>query len=220
MTCSRSPSRALFDVKIVWARCAGVYAWEVWGRGASDGDVMAAVVPRRGEPQWSQKAALGRSRWPFSEGRQPLHKSAPLPGSHADTVGSTRKGLRARPCMRLGRLWTGPLRPLIHLSWMPWQYSRPGLVPGVMTVTAMVGSYRPLPDPLEGMSREANATNALRFSTPARLSVCDTLLEGLPQDLQDVAAELRQFIQEEHSVVRERDLARHRDLTPADQPHV
>jgi hypothetical protein len=45
----------------------------------------------------------------------------------------------------------------------------------------------------------------------------DTLLERLPQDLKDVAAELGQFIQEEHAVVRQRDLAGRRHVTPADQ---
>jgi hypothetical protein len=35
----------------------------------------------------------------------------------------------------------------------------------------------------------------------------DTLLQRLPQDLQDVAPKLRPCIQEEHAVVREGDLA-------------
>src|SRR5262245_38733041 len=34
--------------------------------------------------------------------------------------------------------------------------------------------------------------------------VCDPILEGLAQDLQDVASELRQFIQKEHSMVHRR----------------
>jgi hypothetical protein len=91
---------------------------------------------------------------------------------------------------------------------------------GVMTVTVVVGGYRALPEPLAAITRIAKSAKLLRFRTPAGLYLYDTLLEGLPQDLQDVAAELRQFIQEEHPVVRERDLARHRDLTPADPPHV
>jgi hypothetical protein len=70
------------------------------------------------------------------------------------------------------------------------------------------------------MSRAAKAAKARRFMTPARLYLCDTLLERLAQDFQDVAAELRQFIQQEHAVVRQRPLAGQRHLAPADQPHI
>jgi hypothetical protein len=48
----------------------------------------------------------------------------------------------------------------------------------------------------------------LGFRTPAILYVYETLLERLPQALQDVAAALRPCIQEEHAVVHERHLAR------------
>ena len=54
---------------------------------------------------------------------------------------------------------------------------------------------------------------------PARLYVDDTLLKGLAQDLEDVAAELRPFTQAAHAVVRPRHLARRRHRTAADQPH-
>jgi hypothetical protein len=37
--------------------------------------------------------------------------------------------------------------------------------------------------------------------TLARLYLYDTLLERLAQDLKDMAAELGQFIQEEHAIV-------------------
>jgi hypothetical protein len=90
----------------------------------------------------------------------------------------------------------------------------------VVPVPVVAGVYRAMLESLKAMTRRAKSAIAWRFMTCGRLYLYDTLLEGLPQDLQDVAAELRQFIQEEHSVVRERDLARHRDLTPADQPHV
>jgi hypothetical protein len=40
------------------------------------------------------------------------------------------------------------------------------------------------------------------------------------QDLQDMAAELGQFIQEEHAIVAQRYVARHRHGAPADQPHI
>jgi hypothetical protein len=53
--------------------------------------------------------------------------------------------------------------------------------------------------------------------TPAKLYACETLLEGLAQDFQDVACALGQFIQEEHAVVRQRHFAGHRHLAAADQ---
>jgi hypothetical protein len=76
-------------------------------------------------------------------------------------------------------------------------------------------SYAPH-DPLAGMTFTANAARALRSSTPAKLYVYETVLERLPQDLQDMAAELRQFIQEEHTVVGQRHVAWHRHVAPAD----
>jgi hypothetical protein len=45
--------------------------------------------------------------------------------------------------------------------------------------------------------------------TCGRLSVYDTILEVLAQHLEGMAAELRQFIQKEHAVVRQRHLAWH-----------
>jgi hypothetical protein len=46
------------------------------------------------------------------------------------------------------------------------------------------------------------------------------ILERLAQDLQDVAAALREFIQKEHAVVRPRHVAGHRHLPAADPPHI
>jgi hypothetical protein len=89
-----------------------------------------------------------------------------------------------------------------------------------MTITVLVGSYRPLPEPSEVMSRAANAAKAWRSRTPARLSVEDTLLERLPQDIEDVAAALGPFILEEYTVVGQRHVARHRHVAAADQPHI
>jgi hypothetical protein len=57
------------------------------------------------------------------------------------------------------------------------------------------------------MSRVAKATKALRFMTPARLYVYDTLLERVPQDLEDMAAALGPCIQAAHALVRSRHLA-------------
>jgi hypothetical protein len=76
-----------------------------------------------------------------------------------------------------------------------------------------------LPASLAITTRVAIPARILRFRTLWRLYSCETLLEWLPQDLQDVAAELRPFIQEAHAVVRERHLARPRRVAPADQPH-
>jgi hypothetical protein len=84
----------------------------------------------------------------------------------------------------------------------------------VMTTTIVMGSYRPLPEPPKFVSRAAKVAKTLKLRTPARLYVYDAVLERLPQDLQDMAAELGQFIQEAHPVVRQRHLARHRHLWP------
>jgi hypothetical protein len=52
----------------------------------------------------------------------------------------------------------------------------------------------------------------------ARLYAYDPIPERLAQDLQDVAAELRQLIQQEHPVVRQRHFAWPRHLPATDQP--
>ena len=56
--------------------------------------------------------------------------------------------------------------------------------------------------------------------TCGRLYVYDTLLERRAQDLEHLTAELRPFIQEEDAVVGQRHVARHRHVTPTDQPDV
>jgi hypothetical protein len=53
-----------------------------------------------------------------------------------------------------------------------------------------------------------------------RLYSCETLLEGLAQHLQDMSAELRQFIQKEDPMVRQRHLTWPRHLAAPDQPHI
>jgi hypothetical protein len=53
-----------------------------------------------------------------------------------------------------------------------------------------------------------------------KLHAYDTLLAGLAQDLHDMAAELRQFIDKKHAVVSPRHVARHRHVAPADQPRI
>jgi hypothetical protein len=53
-----------------------------------------------------------------------------------------------------------------------------------------------------------------------RLSIYEALLERLAQGLEDVAAELRQLIQEEHAVVRQRHFPRRLHLAAADQADI
>ena len=84
-----------------------------------------------------------------------------------------------------------------------------------MTATALVSGYRPLTASRTAKIRWAKAATVMRFSTPARLYLYDTLLEWLPPALQDVAAARRPCIQAAHPVVREGHLARHRDVAPA-----
>ena len=70
----------------------------------------------------------------------------------------------------------------------------------------------------------ARAVDAAKSRTPARLParlyVYETLLERLPQALQDMTAALGPFIQEAHAVMGRRHVARHRHLTAADQPRI
>jgi hypothetical protein len=47
-----------------------------------------------------------------------------------------------------------------------------------------------------------------------------TLLERLAEHFEDMAPEFREFVQEAHARVRQRHLARQRDLTAADPPHI
>jgi hypothetical protein len=55
---------------------------------------------------------------------------------------------------------------------------------------------------------------------PARLYVYDTIFERLPQHLQGMAAELREFVQKQHAIVGQRYLAWHRHVTATDQAHL
>jgi hypothetical protein len=49
---------------------------------------------------------------------------------------------------------------------------------------------------------------------------CEALLDRLAQTLEDVAAELWQFTQEEHAVVRQRHLTQHGDMPAPNQLHI
>ena len=66
----------------------------------------------------------------------------------------------------------------------------------------------------------AMSAKAWKFMMPAKLDSCETLLKGLAQDLEDMASELRQFIEEEHAIVSPRHLTRRWHLTPANQAHI
>ena len=77
-----------------------------------------------------------------------------------------------------------------------------------MTLTVVVGSYHLLLEPTEVTSCASKSMKELRFATPSRLYVYDTILQLLTQDLQDVAAEFTKFIQEKNAVVRPRHFAR------------
>src|SRR5215813_8643821 len=90
----------------------------------------------------------------------------------------------------------------------------------VGTATAVMGSYHPLPAPLAVITRAANTARGLRSRTRGRLYACDAVLEQLAQDLEHMPATLRQLIQAEDAVVRQRHLARHRHVGSADQPHI
>jgi hypothetical protein len=90
----------------------------------------------------------------------------------------------------------------------------------VVTVMVLVDGYWPQTEPLTLSSRAAQVARRLRSSTPAKLYVYETILERLAQDLQDMAAELGQFIQEEHTIVGQRHFARHRHVAAADQPRI
>jgi hypothetical protein len=97
---------------------------------------------------------------------------------------------------------------------------RRGATPRVAVAAEVRGGYGPLLEPPAIVSRAAKVAITWPSRTPARLSVCDTLLERLPQDLEDMAAALGQLIQEEHAIVGPRHLAQHRHVAPADQAGV
>jgi hypothetical protein len=129
---------------------------------------------------------------------------------------------------------------LLAMSWMACQYSTRGLVSsekhetpseaggegrggdtlGVAIAAEVMGGYGPLLEPPAVVSRAAKLATTLQSRTPAKLYSRDTLLQRLAQDLDNMAPDLRPFIQEENVVVRPRDLARHGEVPAAGQPHV
>jgi hypothetical protein len=89
-----------------------------------------------------------------------------------------------------------------------------------MAERRFVGDYGVSSAPGGVRNRAAIAARVSRSRRRGRSYACDTVLERLAQDLQDVAAKLRQLIQEQHAMVRQRHLARQRHMVRADQPHV
>ena len=57
----------------------------------------------------------------------------------------------------------------------------------MMTVTVVMGSYRPLPQAPEFVSRAANIAKTLKLRTPAELYVYETLLRWPQENFKDLS---------------------------------
>jgi hypothetical protein len=97
---------------------------------------------------------------------------------------------------------------------------RRGDTSGVAIAAEVTGGYYPLLEPPAVVSRAAKVATTLQSRSPAKLYVYETLLKRLAQDPEHMEAELWQLIQEEHAIVGQRHLARHRHLPPAYHPHI
>jgi hypothetical protein len=97
---------------------------------------------------------------------------------------------------------------------------RSGYTAGAGTVTMGMGGPWAPPERLTSSSRLAKLRKSLKIMTLWRLYSYETLLERLAQDLQDMAAELGELIQEEHAMMGQRHLARHQHVAPTDQPRI
>jgi hypothetical protein len=97
-----------------------------------------------------------------------------------------------------------------------------GLLPSVTFTRYRLNAYdtRTVPESLRAVIRLATSANVWRFRTCGSLYLYDTLPQRLPQHLEHMAAELRQFIPEEYAVVGQRHFTRHRHMTATDQPHI
>ena len=62
-----------------------------------------------------------------------------------------------------------------------------------VAVKVVESGYRALPKSLKVTTRATKALKTLRFSTPAKLYSCETILERLAQDLQDMTRACRPF---------------------------
>jgi hypothetical protein len=68
--------------------------------------------------------------------------------------------------------------------------------------------YQAVHESLRGIIRLANSAYVWRVRKCGRLSVENTILQGLAQDVQDMASALRPLIQKEDAVVRQGHLTR------------
>jgi hypothetical protein len=205
-----------------------------------EGEPLLGHMPWGVAERW---LGMRGGRTGFSQVRGMAHSPQnSVPVGFSDSSRGQRMGAPSDTAARVvGAYGQKPRRPSrIDMGWMVCQYSRAGLVssekhevtPGtevegrgghtamVGTGTMVMGSYSTRPKRLAVNSRTAKLTKSLKFMTLWRLYSYDTLLERLAQDLQDVAVELRQFIQQEHPVVRPRYVAGPRHLPPTDQPHI
>jgi hypothetical protein len=101
----------------------------------------------------------------------------------------------------------------------PKNHHSSGIHAGGVTGTVLARGYRPFAV-VAIITFSANVAKRQSFTTPANLYLYETILQRLPQHLQHIAAELGPFIQEEHAMVGQRHVARHRHLAPADQARI
>jgi hypothetical protein len=69
-----------------------------------------------------------------------------------------------------------------------------------------------------GLDPQCGTAKSRISATCGRLYLCDALLQPVPQNLQDMAAEFLQLIQEEDPVVREGPLTRPQHVAPPIKP--
>jgi hypothetical protein len=84
----------------------------------------------------------------------------------------------------------------------------------------VMGCYETRPERLAVSSLRAKPARSLELRTLWRLYSYETLLERLPQDLEPMACERRELIEEEDAMRRQRHLPRHGDLAPTDHADV
>jgi hypothetical protein len=99
------------EAKIFSVRCVEVYAWGVYGRGASGRDAAVVVVPVGGHGDCRRLLRAGVACHTRSTSRRRIsrmpHKSGSPHGSHVDSAGNACESLCAR--LRRGR-WPGSVR--------------------------------------------------------------------------------------------------------------
>jgi hypothetical protein len=88
----------------------------------------------------------------------------------------------------------------------------------VKTSTVVRVCDKAQPEPLSVRSLRAKVKKSSKLRALWRLYSYETLPERLAQDLQDVAAARRPFIQQAHPMVRQRHFAWPRHLPATDQP--